>query len=99
MLVATRRIEARTDSPDQAGAAPPSWAYLVTPGIALVAITITVLWGSQYGLGLRDPDGVIGRRLVLLLALILAFWAGDVVPARGPPRPPGVAAGLGLHPR
>ena len=79
MLVATRRIETPVDRSEE-GPAPPRSAYLVAPGIALITLAVTLLWGSHYGLGLRDPDGVIGRRLVFLLALILAFWALDVVP-------------------
>jgi membrane-associated phospholipid phosphatase len=36
--------------------------------------------GDRYALGLRDPDGVIGTRLLLVFALVGGFWALDVIP-------------------
>ncbi len=55
-------------------------AYLVAPIIAVIALVTTLLLGGQYDLGIRDPDGVIGGRLVFVLALVGAFWALDVIP-------------------
>jgi hypothetical protein len=40
----------------------------------------TLLVGSHYGIGLRDPDGVIGTRLLLVFAMVGGFWALDVIP-------------------
>jgi hypothetical protein len=56
------------------------WAFFVAPAIALVCLVVTIVWGEQYGIGLRDPDGIIGRRLVLIFLLIGTFWALDVIP-------------------
>lgn len=55
-------------------------AYLVAPAIALVALLTTLVVGDHYGIDLRDPDGVLGSRLVLLVAVVLLFWALDFVP-------------------
>ena len=63
-----------------AGQPTPPWAYFVAPAIAVVCLAVTILWGEHYGLGLRDPDGIVGRRAVLIFLLIGAFWAGDVIP-------------------
>src|SRR4051794_23863103 len=73
MLVASRR-----DDPSAAGPSPR--AYLVPPAIAVAMLIVTLAWGAQYGMGLRDPDGIVGDRFVFVLALIGAFWALDVVP-------------------
>ena len=60
-------------------------AYLVAPAIALVMLVVTLLWADSYGMGLRDPDGVVGARLLLVFSLVGILWALDVVPraARG----------------
>jgi hypothetical protein len=55
-------------------------AYLAAPAIAVLALVTTLLFGAQYDIGLRDPDGVIGGRLVFVLALVGVFWALDVIP-------------------
>ena len=60
--------------------APPRPAYAITPLIAVVMLAVTLIAGEHYGIGLRDPDGVVGGRLLLVLGLILAFCALDVVP-------------------
>jgi hypothetical protein len=80
VLVASRRIEARQVEAGTHEGPAPARAYLVAPAIALAALVVTLAWGAEYGLGLRDPDGIIGRRMVLVLALVLGFWALDVVP-------------------
>jgi hypothetical protein len=93
MLVASRITE-QGHAPvgaARAGTAPGS-AYWVAPLIAVAAVIVTLAWGAQYDLGLRDPDGIIGKRLLILLAVIGGFWALDVVPravrnAAGSPRP------------
>jgi hypothetical protein len=56
------------------------WAYFAAPAIAVVCLIVTLAWGSEYGLGLRDPDGIIGRRFVFIVVLIAGFWALDVIP-------------------
>jgi membrane-associated phospholipid phosphatase len=67
--------------PTHPGDHPPARrAYVIVPGIALLMLGFTLLIGGQYGLGLRDPDGVVGSRLLLLVAAIGIFWALDVVP-------------------
>ena len=58
----------------------PVWAYFVAPAIAVVCLAVTILWGEHYGLALRDPDGIIGRRFVFIVLLIGGFWALDVIP-------------------
>ncbi len=75
MLVARPR---NGRSPDSSGA--PVWAYFVAPAIAVVCLAVTILWGEHYGLALRDPDGIIGRRFVFIVLLIGGFWALDVIP-------------------
>ena len=60
--------------------APPRRAYYVTPAIAVVTLAVTLVWGSAYGMGLRDPDGIIGWRFSFVLLLVAGFWALDVIP-------------------
>jgi hypothetical protein len=79
MLVASRSDHARAPGKAEDRPAPRS-AYLVAPAIAVASLAITLAWGAHYGMGLRDPDGIIGRRLLILLAVIGVFWALDVVP-------------------
>ena len=55
-------------------------AWLVAPAIALVTLVTTLVAGDHFALGLRDPDGVIGGRLVLVLAAVGIFWALDIIP-------------------
>ena len=59
---------------------PPLRAYLTTPVIAVAMLVATLIVGDRYALGLRDPDGVIGTRLLLVFALVGGFWALDVIP-------------------
>ena len=86
MLVARRTLDPRTEpaaallTAEREPGDPPLRAYLVTPVLAVGALAVTLLFGSQYGIGLRDPDGVIGSRLVLVLALVALLWALDVIP-------------------
>lgn len=60
--------------------APPRHAYLVVPAIGVLMLAATLIAGSRYGLGLRDPDGVVGARLVFVLAVVGILWALDIVP-------------------
>ena len=55
-------------------------AYAVAPAIAAAMLALTIATGGHYGVALRDPDGIIGGRLFLLVGLIALFWALDVVP-------------------
>ena len=55
-------------------------AYAVAPAIAAAMLILTLTAGGEYGIGLRDPDGIIGARLFLLAGIILGFLALDVVP-------------------
>lgn len=82
MLVARRPIDATQGTAGAAADRPEAVrrAYLVTPGIAVIMLAVTLAAGSYYGIGLRDPDGVVGSRLLLLLALVLFLWALDIVP-------------------
>src|SRR4051794_17322096 len=64
----------------QDAVAPPRYAYFVAPVIAAVSLVVTVAWGSAYGIGLRDPDGIIGWRFSFVLMLVGGFWALDVIP-------------------
>lgn len=56
------------------------YAFLVTPVIAAGMLALTLALAGHYGLDLRDPDGVIGARLVLLVGVIALFWALDIIP-------------------
>jgi hypothetical protein len=76
MLVASRRDDA---SPEGSSALPRR-AYLATPAIALGMLLLTLVWGAQYGMGIRDPDGIIGWRFTFVLALVGGFWVLDVIP-------------------
>jgi len=79
-------LVARRPGPAAPGAAPPPRgpvhrrAFVVAPAIAIAMLVFTLATGGHYGVELRDPDGIIGGRLFLLLGLILLFWALDVVP-------------------
>ena len=76
MLVASRR-----DDTSQDGAPSPTRrAYLVAPAIAAAMLVATLIWGSRYGMGIRDPDGIIGWRFSFVIALVGGFWALDVIP-------------------
>jgi membrane-associated phospholipid phosphatase len=80
MLVATRDTGQKLEPAEARGVPAPTHAYLVAPLIAVVTLATTLIWGGQLGLELRDPDGIIGRRLVLVLGLVFVFWLLDVVP-------------------
>src|SRR5688500_9236673 len=43
-------------------------------------LVVTLAWAGSYGMGLRDPDGVVGARLRLVFPLVAILWALDVVP-------------------
>ena len=91
MLVARRTIRATAGSPEPALNGPPRPAFLAAPIIAVAMLVLTLWAGDKYGLGLRDPDGIIPRRLFLLLGIVMVFWALDVFPrairaAYGSPR-------------
>jgi membrane-associated phospholipid phosphatase len=62
------------------GSPPSRRAYWVAPGIAAFMLLLTLVWGAQYGLGLRDPDGIIGWRFSFVLMLVGGFVALDVIP-------------------
>ena len=79
MLVASRTDQFRGYSSARDRPAPRS-AYWVAPLIAVAALALTLAWGAEYDLGLRDPDGIIGRRMLIIFAVIGGFWALDVVP-------------------
>ena len=55
-------------------------AYVIAPAIAVLMLAATLIAGRHYDMDLRDPDGIIGSRLLLLWALVFFFWALDVVP-------------------
>jgi hypothetical protein len=75
-LVASRREPEAADGPG----APPRRAYYAAPAIAAGMLVLTLVWGAQYDLGLRDPDGIIGWRFTFVLLLVGGFWALDVIP-------------------
>ncbi len=79
MIVAPPQAERSSET---AGAenSPPLRAYLTPPMIAVAMLAVTLLAGGHYGIGLRDPDGVIGTRLLLVFGLVGIFWALDVIP-------------------
>jgi hypothetical protein len=79
LLVANRR-KALQAGPVEGTSEPPRYAYWAGPAIAAVMLAVTVAWGSAYGLGLRDPDGIIGWRFSFVLMLVGGFVAVDVVP-------------------
>jgi hypothetical protein len=72
MLVARRR--------DPDSTTPPRYAYYAAPAIAAVMLLVTLVWASQYHLGIRDPDGIIGWRFSFVLMLVGGFVALDVIP-------------------
>src|SRR5215210_6359267 len=76
MLVASRR----DDTSAEPRTVPTRRAYLVAPAIAVLMLIVTVVWGSRYGMGIRDPDGIIGWRFLFVVALVGGFWALDVIP-------------------
>jgi hypothetical protein len=76
MLVASRR----EDMPRDGASSPTRRAYLVAPAIAAAMLVATLIWGSRYGMGIRDPDGIIGWRFTFVIALVGGFWALDVIP-------------------
>ena len=76
MLVASRR----DDAPRGRSSAPPKRAYWSRPASPLAMLVLTLVWGAQYGMGIRDPDGIIGWRFTFVLALVGGFWALDVIP-------------------
>jgi membrane-associated phospholipid phosphatase len=84
MLVARRTAAPAADAPPAGGTQGrrPSTrrAYAIAPAIALLMLTSTLVAGRHYGIDLRDPDGILGSRLLLLWALVVMFWALDVVP-------------------
>src|SRR5689334_5052703 len=79
LLVANRK-KALQEGTAEAPVAPPRYAYWVGPAIAAVMLVVTIAWGSAYGLGLRDPDGIIGWRFSFVLMLVGGFVALDVIP-------------------
>jgi hypothetical protein len=79
LLVANRRKALQEDTVE-APPEPPRRAYWAGPAIAAVMLVVTLAWGSAYGLGLRDPDGIIGWRFSFVLMLVGGFVALDVIP-------------------
>ena len=58
MLVAHRKMDQRVESRGPTPPpAPPRPAYLTTPLIAALMLVVTLVAGSHYGIGLRDPTG------------------------------------------
>jgi hypothetical protein len=84
MLVASRMESATADTAIAEEPSlhrdPPRRAYYVAPAIAVVMLVVTLLWGSAYDLGIRDPDGIIGWRFSFVLLLVGGFVALDVIP-------------------
>ena len=80
MLVASRRDGTSADEPAHSPEAPPRRAYYAAPAIAAGMLLLTLVWGAQYDLGLRDPDGIIGWRFSFVLMLVGGFVALDVIP-------------------
>ena len=80
MLVARRTIRAPAGSQEPLLHGPSRPAYVAAPLIAVVMLGLTLWAGGKYGIGLRDPDGLIPSRLGLLLGTVLVFWALDVFP-------------------
>jgi hypothetical protein len=84
MLVASRMESATADTAIAEEPSlhrdPPRRAYYVAPAIAVVMLVVTLLWGSAYDLGIRDPDGIIGWRFSFVLMLVGGFVALDVIP-------------------
>jgi hypothetical protein len=79
LLVANRR-KALQAGTVEGTTEPPRYAYWAGPAIAAAMLVVTIAWGSAYGLGLRDPDGIIGWRFSFVLMLVGGFVALDVVP-------------------
>jgi hypothetical protein len=79
MLVASRMESATADTAIAEEPSlhrdPPRRAYYVAPAIAVVMLVVTLLWGSAYDLGIRDPDGIIGWRFSFVLLLVGGFVA------------------------
>ena len=73
----TIRASARTQAVHEG---PPRPAYLAAPLIAVAMLALTLWAGEKYGLGLRDPDGIIPARLGPLLGIVVVFWVLDVFP-------------------
>ena len=80
MLVASRRDAVPEAQGAQPRSAPPRYAYYVAPAIAVLMLAATLIWGAQYDMGIRDPDGIIGWRFTFVLLLVAGFWALDVIP-------------------
>jgi membrane-associated phospholipid phosphatase len=80
VLIARRTAPATAGPAEAALHPPPRPAFLTAPLIAVVMLVLTLWAGDRYGIGLRDPDGIIPSRLGLLLGIVLAFWALDVFP-------------------
>src|SRR5215217_866551 len=80
MLVASRTDVAAGNAASEQRPAPPRRAYYVAPGIAAATLVVTLVWGSRYDMGIRDPDGIIGWRFTFVLLLVAGFWALDVIP-------------------
>jgi len=70
-------VQVRHEAPSKPA---PLRGYAAAPAIAAVMLVATLIAGEHYGIGLRDPDGVIGARLVFVFALVGIFWALDVFP-------------------
>ena len=58
----------------------PGRALYVAPAIGVASVVVTLLWAGSYGMGLRDPDGVVGARLLLVFGLVAVLWGLDVLP-------------------
>jgi len=80
VLVASRTIRVPAGAKGAAVHGPPRPAYIAAPLIAVLMLALTLWAGEKYGMGLRDPDGIIPRRLGLLLGIVVVFWVLDVFP-------------------
>lgn len=57
--------------------------YIALPVTAIVTMAIALVAAAHIGVPFRDVDGVLGRRVVLLVLAVGVFWAIDVVPRAG----------------
>jgi len=59
------------------------WRYLALPLTAVLTTVLALVTAAQADVPFRDPDGVLGRRVVLLFLGVGVCWAIDVVPRAG----------------
>jgi len=73
-----------TDSADPGVPEPPTWRGVAAgPVVAFVTVLAALLATHAAGVGFRDPDHVVGRRLALVGCLVVALVILDVVVRAG----------------